>query len=363
MTPAIVLTTLRAEGGPALAADLAAEWTADGHRPVVLVLSGRDMTMAPLFEVLGVPVEVLGLEGGIGPRCWPAIARAVAAGLRRRGADALVSIPNGVHGAIFAGAALAGVRRRVVHIGNYPWHWQAGFGKYRAVMRISAPLTPDLVCVTDHVRAGVEAHFGRVARRLHVVPNGVNLTRFPMRRPRPAPQGRLVVLMVARLDVGKDHRTLVAAIGTLAARGVDATLDLAGDGGLRAELEAFAAAEGLTERVRFLGARRDVPELLADADVFAFCVRPEEGLGIALVEAMAAGVPVVATDVGACREVLADGACGALVPPDDPAALAAALLAAPGDEARRLAARRRAETVYSRRAMAESYGRILDLAA
>ena len=360
MKPAIVLTTLRAEGGPALAAGLAAEWAGAGMAPEVVVLSGRDRTMAPAFEALGVRVTELDHDR-IGPRHWPSIARDVARALRRLRADAVVSIPNGVHGAIFAGAALAGVRRRVVHVGNYPWHWQHGFWKYRATMRASAPVTPNLICVTGHVREGVQRHFGRVARRTHVVPNGIDLDRFAF-TPRPIrTEGPLVVTMVGRLDGGKDHVTLIRAVAVLKARGTDVQLRLVGEGALGDTLRKGACTEGAADRIAFLGARSDVPDLLAGTDVFAFSVRPEEGLGIALVEAMAAGTRIAATDVGACREVLDGGRCGRLVPENDPEAWADAILEAARDETRVRAARARAEAVYSRRAMAEGYARVLGL--
>lgn len=360
MTPAVVLSTLRAEGGPALAADLCAEWVADGLGPIVLVLSGRETAMASRFEEIGVAIHVLGVDRA-GPRDWPSIALATARALSATKTDALVSIPNGVHGAIFAGAAMAGVKRRVVHVGNYPWHWQSGFWKYKLTMRASAPLTPDLVSVTNHVELGVKAHFGQVANRLHVVPNGIDISRFPFNAVRSVSGGRLSVLMVARLDAGKDHASLIRAIAILRARGVDATLDLAGDGALRADLEALALVEGVGNSVHFLGTRRDVPELLAKADVFAFSVRPEEGLGIALVEAMATGVPVAATDVGACREVLVGGQAGRLVPENAPQAWADTLIEAAADFGRTRVARRRVEDVYSRRAMVDGYSRILGL--
>ena len=75
----------------------------------------------------------------------------------------------------------------------------------------------------------------------------------------------------------------------------------------------------------FWGPRSDVPELLGQMDVFAFSTTRDEGFGIALIEAMAAGLPVVASDVPACREVLDDGAAGILVPAGDPAPLAQAI--------------------------------------
>jgi glycosyltransferase involved in cell wall biosynthesis len=98
----------------------------------------------------------------------------------------------------------------------------------------------------------------------------------------------------------------------------------AGDGAERAALEAQRAALGLDARVRFLGRVDDVAELLAGADV---CVMPSrhEGLGVAALEAMAAGVPVVASRVGGLPEAVVDGATGCLVAPDDASALADAL--------------------------------------
>ena len=113
---------------------------------------------------------------------------------------------------------------------------------------------------------------------------------------------------------------------------------------------------GLGDRVLFTGAREDVPELLASFDVFAF---PSlfEGLCVAVIEAQAAGVPVVATPVGGIRETVVDGETGVLVPPRDAEALAAAILRLleHPDEGRRLAAeaRRRVHARFSEQRMVE----------
>ena len=360
---AIILANLRAEGGPALGADLAAEWRAAGHDPFALLLNADDMSMAGRFEAIGVPIASMEM-GLVTPRRYPVIAAKARTAFAKHRPEAIVSIPNGVHSALFLGAAVAGIKRRVVHVGNYPWHWQSNFWKYRALMRCAAPITPDLVCVTHHVAEGVATHFGRVARRVHVVPNGVDLSTFYYRGdPVRVEERPIRVLMVGRLDAGKDHFGLIDAIATLTARGVPARLQLVGDGMLRRALEEKVATEGLSQVVDIMGARRNVQELLAAADVFAFSVRPEEGLGIALVEAMAAGVPIVATNVGACREVLDNGAAGTIVPENDFRALADAIEAAARrpDVTKVHAARRRAETVYSRAAMAAEYGALCGL--
>jgi glycosyltransferase involved in cell wall biosynthesis len=132
--------------------------------------------------------------------------------------------------------------------------------------------------------------------------------------------------MVATLERHKDHATALKAAGLVRRQEPDFRLLFSGDGSLRADLENQAAQMGLQNTVEFLGMRRDVPELLGRAALFVFSTTPQEGLGTVLLEAMAAGLPVVASDVSACREVLAGGKYGTLVPPADPEALAAAIL-------------------------------------
>ncbi len=135
-----------------------------------------------------------------------------------------------------------------------------------------------------------------------------------------------VVLSAAALVRRKGIDVLLEAF----ARVGEAELWIAGDGPQRGALETRAKELGVAERVRFLGARDDVPDLLAACDVFVLPSRLE-GLGVAALEAMAAAKPVVATRVGGLGEVVRDGECGLLVPPDDPAALAAALERLLGD--------------------------------
>jgi glycosyltransferase involved in cell wall biosynthesis len=134
---------------------------------------------------------------------------------------------------------------------------------------------------------------------------------------------------------------------------------LIGEGSHRPQLEALITELDLADRVMILGSRRDIPELLNKLDLFVFAARPDEGFGIALAEAMASGVPIVATDVGACREVLEGGRLGRLVPPQDPQALAQGIrevLADPETAAHRARlARQRALRDFSVESMANAY--------
>jgi len=182
-----------------------------------------------------------------------------------------------------------------------------------------------------------------------------------------AANGELVIGSVGCLAARKDYGTLLEALATLERSGRRFHAALVGDGPEREALEQRARELGVSARTTFLGERADVERLLPAMDVFVLSSR-EEGIPNALLEAMAAGRPSVATAVGGTPEVLEDGVTGWLVPPADPAALAAALeqtLADP-DEARRRgeAARRATEEKMSIDAMVrrheEFYRRAVD---
>lgn len=132
---------------------------------------------------------------------------------------------------------------------------------------------------------------------------------------RPASPDPVRLIMVARLQPQKDHPTLFRALSGLQDR--NWTLELVGDGPDRESLQNLARDLGLTDRVIFSGQRLDVPQRLKEADVFVLATR-WEGFPRSILEAMRAGLPVVATDVGGCRESVVDGETGFLVPKEDP---------------------------------------------
>lgn len=217
----------------------------------------------------------------------------------------------------------------------------------RAWSRLGWVMRPEVIYTSETDRRDD----GRAVLRTHVVPLGIDLERFA--HGRAVLDGRIVG-NVARLAEQKDHRTLVEAAAIVLERQPDVRFVVAGDGELRAELEALAAPLG--ERFRFLGARDDVPDLLASFEVFAYPSR-FEGLCVSVIEAQAAGVPVVATPVGGIRETVIEDETGWLVPRGDPVALAERIswvLDHPA-EARAVAdeARRRARERYSTETMVE----------
>ncbi len=149
------------------------------------------------------------------------------------------------------------------------------------------------------------------------------------------PVDRLVVA-VGRLHEQKRFDLLLEAFAAAARKVPTARLAVVGTGSLRGDLEARATALGVEEKVRFAGFRSDVAALFAGADLFALS-SDDEGLPMVVIEAMASGRAVAATDVGSVRDLVVDGETGLVVPRRDPAALGEAMAALLSDDGRRAA--------------------------
>jgi glycosyltransferase involved in cell wall biosynthesis len=169
-------------------------------------------------------------------------------------------------------------------------------------------------------------------RSLRLIPNGVDTERFrfdPVVRQRVRMEldlaNEFVWLMVGRFQPVKDHHTMIRAFARVVADSPRSILLCAGSGPLQGELAELAKGIGIASRVRFLGARSDVSELLNAADA---CVLSSvyEAMPMTLLEAASTGLPCVTTDVGGTSEVVIHGSTGFLAPPSNPEALAGAML-------------------------------------
>jgi glycosyltransferase involved in cell wall biosynthesis len=178
-----------------------------------------------------------------------------------------------------------------------------------------------IACNSDATAECLIQWLPEVAGSVSVIHNGVRVEHFRgaaaanKSEVLPTVYGNPVVMFVARFDPTKDHPTLLRAIR----RVPNAELVLVGDGCSRPEMQRLASNLGIRERVHFLGRRPDVPQLLKLADLYVHASN-SEGFGIAAVEAMSAGLPVIASDVPGLKEVV-EGA-GRLVPPGNEEALA-----------------------------------------
>ncbi|HNW63639.1 glycosyltransferase [Piscinibacter sp.] len=241
--------------------------------------------------------------------------------------------------------------------------------------RLALLATDHAVSVCEAARQRFVAHGVMPASKASVVRNGIDLSRFVARNAAAGAALRTalglpdeVVLFgtVGRLNEAKQQGRLLVALRTLLDTGVPAALVIAGDGELRAALETQTDSLGLRERVRLLGARNDVPDLLAAMDVFVLPSRTE-GYSLALVEASAAALPIIATAVGGNAEIVHDGVTGRVIPAGDDDRLAAAMRELALDAPRRasLGAQARAWALRegSLDAMCDGYQRLYGEAA
>jgi len=223
-----------------------------------------------------------------------------------------------------------------------------------------------VVAVGKSVGRALIHNEGIPSERIEIIYNGVDTVAFDGRavdgstvtREIGSTPDNLVIIQVARLDHLKDHLTGIRAMGRIARRRDDVRLVLVGEGPEMEKIEAEIGGQNLEPYVRLLGLRHDVAELLQAADLFLLS-SISEGIPVTVIEAMAAGLPVVSTDVGGVAEIVEQGRTGLLAPSGDDAALADAVLQLADDPDLRARmgqqGRRRAEEVFSEKQMHAAY--------
>jgi glycosyltransferase involved in cell wall biosynthesis len=265
-----------------------------------------------------------------------------------------------MHGGL---AAMQAPGRRLIHT-DHARSFPDSF-KYHVIERIMSTVAFRVVGVSEHTTDNLHRYEWIPRRKLVTIPNGVDggfvstgIDRPSVRLGLGVPDDAEVLLFAARLEEQKGGTFLLQALAHLAPTRPRLHLVLAGEGSLADELASEAVALGISDRVHFLGVRLDVPQLLRAVELF---VLPSvwEGLPMVILEALAAGCPVVATDVGGISSAIRDGVTGALVSPRDVSGLADAIgrtLDSPEDR-ERFAREGRAlfSAVFSAEAMTRRY--------
>jgi sugar transferase (PEP-CTERM/EpsH1 system associated) len=338
--------------------------TADRYRHAVITLCGFGPLRSEIEHNVSACLS-LDKKPGKDWRCYLRLWRA----LRRLKPDLVQTYNIGTLD-LAPMAKLAGVRR-LVHAehGRDAADPNGENPRYRRLRRWMAPFIDRYIAVSEDLQHWLVERAGVQRPKVVYIANGIDLATFDARHaaPRPrrlladfAPPGSVLLGNVARLDKVKDQASLLAAFALLRDETAPSPcrLIIAGEGSQRAALQQQIDQLGLRETVRLLGDRNDVSALLAECDVFVLS-SIAEGMPVTLMEAMASGLPVVATDVGGVASVVEDGVTGTLVPARDPRALANALETYVADESLRrrhgAAGHDRAVEHFSLDAMVASY--------
>lgn len=344
-----VIDSLQAGGGERVAIELACALDRERFEPHVLVTRG-DGPLRDLLDRDDVPYTILDRQETIDVGAW------------RRAHHLVADHADLLHAHKFGSNAWGALLARTtgVPLVAHEHNFSDRPSRSRAFIdrRWIASRAARILCVSESV-AQAERTAGVPEHLLDVVLNGV---RVDAAWPRGAARAELglgsrsfTIGIVGRLRPEKAHEVLLEAMAELARSGRDVRLCVVGDGPRRSELKLLAAQLGIDSRVTWAGERRDAATIASAFDIAVTCSH-WEGLPLASMEAMAAGVPLVASSVGGLPTLLADGA-GVLVEPADPTSLARALRLLMDDDVERgriaEAGRRRIESGYSFEAMVE----------
>lgn len=322
----------------------------------VLCLRARGIYAADV-EALGIPVHLLEQKpGGVDYLAFAKVARL----LRELQIDVIHTHNTQpfIDGTL--GAVMAGVRTIIHtdHARSFPDKF-----RYMVAEKIMSLFAYRVVGCSDHTSHQLITHEKISRRKVRTILNGIDPARFDLQVDRTAKRRELglpasgsVIGLAVRLSDQKGITYLLRAMPLILNEHPQTSLLIAGDGELADELKSEAAALGVSGNVVFCGARKDIPELLRILDIY---VLPSlwEGLPMVILEAMAAGCPVVATNVGGNPSAVVDGRTGRLISPADPAALAAAITGLLASESLRQAYSRAARDLFLERFTAEKMTR------
>jgi len=252
---------------------------------------------------------------------------------------------------VTVGGAMAARLARIPHV----WHFREILSEFGFFLRLYQPLvmllSDRLIFITGAVRDQFSS--ARLRGKGRVIYDGIAVSEFDESEPE-NDRDPVVITSVGRLAPYKGQEILIQAIDTAVRRGIDLEAFIVGDvygdrHEYRTKLQSMASELGLVERVHFTGFQSDVRPFLRRCNIFVLSSVRAEGLGIVMLEAMAAGRAIIATDGGGAPEVVTDGENGVLIPPGNSDKMADAIvrLASNGNERKQLAARGK-ETVKSR---------------
>ena len=307
-------------GAERVVAQLATGLQAAGAENVVFLPERGEGWLAEQLRGSGVATETFHVDRPLSPRCARSLTRA----FRRH----RITVAHSHEFSMAVYGAWAAWRAGIPHvITMHGGRYYAAHLRRRLAMRAAIALSGQTVAVSSLLARALRDDLSVAESRVQIIPNGVPCRRperVTLRKELRLPSHARLIVSVGNLYPVKGHVHLVDALARLADRHPSLHVAIAGRGDLEDDLAARARAHGLANRLHLLGLRSDVSAVLAAADIF---VMPSlsEGLPLAVLEAMFAGCPIVASNVGEIATVLDDGKAGVLVEPGNPAALAGAI--------------------------------------
>lgn len=342
-----VITALNLGGAQTLLENLSYGLAEEGQDVIVVSLESNHTATASRLEEKGIRVIYLGKN----PHFDPKVFGKLAAALKELKPD-VVHAHNIRKLYVLAAARKAGIRHIIYTVHNIAQKEQGLLGGlfsgivFRTGMMVPVGLSP---MVTESIKKRYHL------KHVPTIYNGTDLTCFHKKRDYQL-HDHPTILNVARLDSQKNHKRLFEAFCTVCRQFSEAELVLVGDGVLAEELKAFAQELGIRDQIRFEGLQDDVAKYFEEADLF--CLSSDyEGMPMTLIEAMAAGMPIVSTNVGGIPDMLQDETSALLVPAGA-ISLADAMIRVMSDEALRCRLGEnawRAGRKFSHRRMAKRY--------
>lgn len=357
-----VLHSLNVGGAEILAANLARRLASSFH--FIFACLDEMGTLGGQLQREGFEIEVFNRQPGIDWRCMKQLAELMS---RRR----IQLIHAHQYTPFFYSAASGLFRKRpaVLFTEHGRWHPDYPSRKRMLFNRTMLRKRDRVVGVGEDVRRALIDNEGLPPNRVGVIYNGIDLhgfgnvngrdhVRAEVRRELGIAGSSVVAIQVARLDALKDHITAVQTMAQVVKTRPDIHLVMVGDGPEREAISSAIRENSLESSVHLLGTRSDISQLLESADIFLL-TSISEGIPLTILEAMAAGLPVVSTSVGGVPEVVENQKTGLLCEPRDPIQLCNAILRLTNDEPRRhvmgAAGQRRVHDLFSDERMNASY--------
>ena len=299
----IVLPSLAREGGINLAYSISKYLIDKGFGIIVINLNQNCLEMINEFNSLEAKIINIDLKNSLVR--YLKLIFSVFKICKRYKPEAVLSMLFGWHLFIALGAKLASVNKIIVHVGNLAPYWEPSFWKFKLLVRLAEPFTDKLICCSEFIRQSTIKYYGVSTKHANLIYNCFDpaFSNCYLKR-NPKKKKDFNIGVIGRLDDNRDYETLIESISILNKKKLPIHFTIVGNGVAYKILEKKIHKLHLEEITTMAGIQENIPKVLEKFDIFAWPALYREGFGIALIEAICAGIPSVVTDTPSNRELL-----------------------------------------------------------